>query len=110
MGIQNFKQDIIDKIGKENVDKAEIVVFGSDRINNDRVPKDAFDKVFPLKDMLKYLDYSYNDGYGGQECHDIYIWVNGRVYHIHEYDGSTSIQSVPSSPKDYHKWAIIRNL
>jgi len=41
------------------------------------------------------LNYEYDDGYGWQDCHDVNVFTESRVLFIHEYDGSTSVISVP---------------
>lgn len=48
--------------------------------------------------VLDALDYSYDSGYGSQDCHDINIWTADKVYYIHEYDGSTSLDYQPRNP------------
>jgi len=48
-----------------------------------------------LKEVIEYFDYDYDDGYGSQECHEFYIWMNRKVLFIWEYDGSTQICFVP---------------
>ena len=44
------------------------------------------------------LDYKYDPGYVGVDCHFLYIWTKDSVFYIHEYDGSTSVRSVPRNP------------
>lgn len=98
MGYENFKEDIIEAIGEENVDKALILVADSYEVEDKGFPKDMLNKVYRLKDIINYLDYRYDSGFGGQECHDIQVWVNEQIFYIHEYDGSTSIYSQPTKP------------
>lgn len=45
-----------------------------------------------------YLDYAYDSGFGGDDCNRVYAWTPTRVLFVHEYDGSTSIRSVPRNP------------
>ena len=44
------------------------------------------------------LDYSYDSGYGGQDCHNVHVWTPTRVISIHEYDGATWPIWVPRNP------------
>jgi hypothetical protein len=47
------------------------------------------------------LSYSYDTGYGGQDCHDFWAWTPTRVLFVHEYDGATSIASAPRNPSPF---------
>lgn len=44
------------------------------------------------------LDYCVNDGYGIPECHAVYVWTETKVIFVEQYDGSTSVVSVPRFP------------
>ena len=44
------------------------------------------------------LDYTYDSGFGSQDCHSLYIYTPNNVYYIHEYDGATSVESIPRNP------------
>lgn len=54
-----------------------------------------WDKAFEV------LNYDYSDGFGGQDCHDIWAWTETRVLFVHEYDGSTRIASAPRNPSPF---------
>jgi hypothetical protein len=54
--------------------------------------------VLSLADAMPWLDYEFYDGFGGVNCQSVYIWTTTKVIFIHEYDGSTTIQSVPRNP------------
>jgi hypothetical protein len=47
---------------------------------------------------LVLLNYEYDNGYGTQDCHNIYIWTKDKVYFIHEYDGATWLGYVDRNP------------
>jgi hypothetical protein len=47
---------------------------------------------------LAKLNVEYSAGYGGAECFPVYAWTKSRVFFIHEYDGSTSLNWVPRHP------------
>jgi hypothetical protein len=44
------------------------------------------------------LDYEFSDGYGSPECHAIYVWSKDKVMWITQYDGSTTLSSMPRNP------------
>jgi hypothetical protein len=44
------------------------------------------------------LNYHFDAGYGGQDCHDIWAWTPTRVLFVHEYDGATGVVSAPRFP------------
>lgn len=47
------------------------------------------------------LDYLFDAGYGGQDCHDIWAWTPTRVLFVHEYDGATCVASAPRNPTTF---------
>lgn len=98
---RNFKQDIILAVGDDKPTIILIKNFGS-WLEERNAKFDEANRVanLPLDyhTGLNLLDYNYDAGFGWQDCHDIYIWSADYVYYIHEYDGSTSIQSVPRNP------------
>ena len=99
----NFKEDILDAVGDEIRDA--IIIVNDDyhvEKKNRKYPKELIRKIIVLTDVIDYFDYEYDDDYGEQECHNIYIWTHKKVFFIRDYDGSTYIESVPKSPRDYH--------
>lgn len=44
------------------------------------------------------LDYSYDTGYGSQDCHNFYLYTKKHIFYIHEYDGSTSVVWINRNP------------
>lgn len=95
----NFKQDILDALKGEEVEAIVIYNHPEHRFDDDKNPLN--NKVLKWGDVEKELDYKYHSGYGGQECHDIFIWTETRIITVHEYDGSTCLISVPRNPKNY---------
>ena len=47
------------------------------------------------------LNYEFDAGYGGQDCHDIWAWTPTRVLFVHEYDGATHVASAPRFPSPF---------
>lgn len=56
-------------------------------------------KVLPWSEARSYLDYDYDSGFGGTDCHAVYAWTETRVLFAHEYDGATSVNWVPRNPE-----------
>ena len=99
----NFRQDILNEFTDEYADEyysAIIMVTGGSGVadSNNKFPRELLNKPVLLKEVIGCFDYEYDEGYGTQECHDFYIWTITRILFIHEYDGSTYIESVPRHP------------
>lgn len=45
-----------------------------------------------------HLEYWYGNGFGGAECHSLYAWTATKIIYVCEYDGSTSVRSMPRHP------------
>lgn len=63
-----------------------------------KIPSEKLGVVLTAADAAPLLDYAYDDGFGVQDCHDIYAWTENLVLYVHEYDGATSVESVPRHP------------
>ena len=55
-------------------------------------------KLMHWKDARPLLDYEFDSGYGGTDCHPIYAWTFSKVIVCAVYDGATWVQSVPRNP------------
>ena len=62
------------------------------------IPKNLRNKKISWETARPLLDYKYDSGFGDQDCHAIHVWTEESVYFIHEYNGSTSVISVPRNP------------
>lgn len=61
-----------------------------------------YTKQFPVEpwaDASKKIDYEYDSGFGGADCHAVVAWGERYVYYVHEYDGATGIQKMPRNPE-----------
>jgi len=48
------------------------------------------------------LSYSFDDGYGGEEAHDIYVYFEDWILFKSVYDGSECLCEIPRNPNhDY---------
>ena len=95
----NMKEDILKDV-KDELNTAIIMVTSDSDVSeeNRKFPKELINKPVMLKDVIDHFDYDFDSGYGGQECHDFYIWTKSKVLFIWEYDGSTHISHVLRNP------------
>lgn len=99
--MSNFKQDILEEAGDEKIEAIVIGKMGWGDYGKDRVPNyDQMKKneILSWEEAAPFLDYSYSTGYGAPECNAIVAWTSTRVIYVSQYDGSTSIESVPRNP------------
>lgn len=96
----NFKEDLLEVIRDEAVVGVQIRGSrgGCNWSSRDAIDHPFGDNVVPWEEAAQYLDYEYDSGYGGQDCHDVYIWTPTRVISVWEYDGSTWPYSIPRNP------------
>lgn len=47
-----------------------------------------------------FLQYEFDNGYGGAECHPVYVWTKTWLFVISEYDGATGPAKFPRNPMD----------
>jgi hypothetical protein len=101
--MMTFANDILEAAGDESIlaiavgpMRRQSYMYGDDKPDHDLGAEPiSWDKAFPV------INYSYDTGYGGQDCHDIWAWTETRVLFVHEYDGSTSIASAPRNPAPF---------
>ena len=96
-----FWEDLMDVVKDEPIEAVVIReqdVYAFDDDDPRRVLPEFVDVPLRAGQARPLLDYKYNKGYGGQDCHDVYIWTPTRVISIHEYDGATWPISVPRNP------------
>jgi hypothetical protein len=100
MHITNLKKEIPEAAGGEEIVgiciEKDDYYFGG----NERVPEDKRGIVLPASEALDLLDYDFDSGFGGRECHAFYAWTASRIIFLHEYDGSTSVCWIPRHPID----------
>jgi hypothetical protein len=93
----NFLEDIIEIADDEPI---EAIIIGPKGIYYKNTPdlNEIEGKLLTFEEAKPFLDYEYDDGLGCADCHAIYAWTPSRVLFIHEYDGATSVASVPRNP------------
>lgn len=101
--MSNFKEDILEAVGHEIIEK--IIIGELQHYSDDQNAKNRninFDVPTDWKEVIDYLNYEYENGWGTRECHPIYIYTNTYIYFIREYDGSTAIHRIPRNPINVH--------
>ena len=97
----NFKQDILEAVGEEKIEAIEILE-GIGHFYGEQNPRDvallSYHGAHSPEVILPLLDYEYDDGFGGMDCHDILVWTATKVFYVREYDGSTGLRSVKRNP------------
>lgn len=64
-----------------------------------KIPKRLMGRVLTREEAEPYMrGWSFEGGYGCAECPAVYVWTNMRVMYVAEYDGSTTLASVPRYP------------
>ena len=90
-----FAEDI-EKVAEGEAIDAVVIGAKGDRWFDEELQEPQ--SVLTWGEARSRLDYEYDDGYGGADCHAIYAWTRTRVLFVHEYDGSTGVVSVPRNP------------
>lgn len=104
---RNFKQDILAAAGDEPILALKIIsTLEYEYTNNPSTDsrdspelKATIGKCISWAEAAPLLNYEFYAGFGGMDCHDIVFWTETKVFYIHEYDGSTSIQYVERNPQ-----------
>lgn len=101
--MRNFKQDILQVAGNEPILAIAVSAYRSYYYEKSGTSSDHTLGSLPVPWSVAapVLDYEYDDGYGGQDCHDIWAWTATRVLSIHEYDGSTCVIAVARNPENF---------
>jgi hypothetical protein len=72
--------------------------YGSEVVSGHQEP--PIGRVMSFDKAAPFLSYEFYDGFGSVGCHAIYAWTRTKVIFVSQYDGATTIQSVPRNPKD----------
>jgi hypothetical protein len=54
--------------------------------------------VRPWAEARQMIDYFYDNGFGGADCHPVTAWSENWVLWVSEYDGATSVGERPRNP------------
>lgn len=100
LDMANFKNDLLEAADGEPI---EAIVFGEGGwgdYNMEKWGDYPVGSVLTWADALPVVDREYHTGYGAPECPSTYAWTASRVLYVVQYDGSTSISSIPRNPTD----------
>jgi hypothetical protein len=102
MSVTTFAEDIEEAVGGDacNILACVIGTVGFSYYDDDpekgapvrRGVLLSWDEARPM------LDYKFDAGFGGQDCHNVWVWTPDRVLFVAEYDGATSVEGVPRNP------------
>ena len=66
--------------------------------DGDNADKAPINVILSWADARPWLDEEYDNGYGDTDCRPFYAYSETLVWLVREYDGATSIDSVPRNP------------
>ena len=95
-----FAQDLKEAAKPERIKAVQICSNEENygfRESRPPIPHEMKDIPLSWGEARPLLNYTYDSGFGSQDCHQIFMWTLTRVFYIHVYDGSTSIKSAPRS-------------
>lgn len=101
--MNTFAQNIEEAAGGEPIEGIVIGEMGWHDFGTEVVPKYAQQprgKLMDWQTAKPFLDYEHNTGYGAPKCNAIYAWTATKVIFVSQYDGSTSVDSIPRHPID----------
>lgn len=91
----NFKDQILAVAGDEPILR---IVVKNVKENDYASWGEETSQLYIWEEVAPSLDYEYNAGYGGVECHAITAWTESKVIFVGVYDGSSWVTSVPRHP------------
>ncbi len=95
----NFKRDILKAAGNEPIIAIVIGDYAWGAYGDQlTVPDEKRGVVLTWDEAAPMLDYEYDTGLGAPECNAIHAWTADRVILVSEYDGATSLYSIPRNP------------
>lgn len=63
--------------------------------------KSSYGDLLSPDEMKSYLTrFSWNGGFGSPDCPAAVIWTNQRIFFPSQYDGATSLHSIPIEPEE----------
>lgn len=90
-----FKDHILEVADGEPI---EAIVVGKKENWGDEGCRAELQPVQTWDDAIKSLEYPHNTDFGALGCHSITAWTATKVIFVSQYDGSTTVCSVPRHP------------
>ena len=87
----------IEKIA-DGEDVIAAVIGRHDNERWDEEPKEYVGMLMDWPTARKILDYAYDNGYGGADCHPVFAWTETKIITVTEYDGATGPAWFPRHP------------
>ena len=73
--------------------------FGSEKVPMYKeCPKNV---LLAWEEAVPFISYEFDDGFGAPECQAVTAWTRSKVISVSQYDGSTSVYSLPRHPIDH---------
>lgn len=100
----NLKEWLIEAANGEEIIAVVIGELGWGDYKKEKVPnydEQPKNKVLSWQEAIKWIDYEFYSGHGSPRCNAITAWTKNWVFFIVQYDGATSLCSVPRNPIDH---------
>ncbi len=94
---KTFAEEIEELAG--GAGKIRAVVIGDFNVEDRKIPECHTNCILEWYVARSHLDYNYGDGYGGEDCHPVYIWTKDLIIVVGRYDGSTWLREIPRNPQ-----------
>lgn len=100
--MSNAYEELVEALSEG--ERVEAVVFGDYGWSGfkqppSEIPEELRGKPLTLEEAKPYMrDWSFCGGHGSPDCWMVYIWTNTNIYFVQEYDGATSLVSIPRNP------------
>lgn len=113
VSVGTFAEDIEGVVASEPIEAVVIGLVGGDSPWPDAesrdygedycraVPRDKKGIILMWEQARPLLDYDYDRGYGGPECHAVAVYTPTRVVFVSQYDGATGVESLPRNPCNF---------
>lgn len=100
----NLVEWITEIIGDEIIESVVIGDKGWGGFESHTIPQyesQIRNKVLSWEQAKPMLDYEFDSGFGSPGCNAVTVWTPTRVLFVSQYDGATSLESVPRNPIDH---------
>ncbi|MFA5808728.1 MAG: hypothetical protein WC935_00140 [Thermoleophilia bacterium] len=99
--MDNLKAWMLEAADEEPILAVVIGEMGWGDYGSDAVPQyqeQRRGEVLSWDEAAPMIDYEFRSGYGAPRCNAIVAWTASKVISISQYDGSTSVFTLPRNP------------